>query len=74
MGRRILPYSAMGLRGFSFVPKLKSGLFFFQKFLCKLVVGSGNEDSHENLKNNSSVFRAAHKSWEKTVLLRPESS
>lgn len=50
MGRRILPYSSMGLRGFSFIPKLKSGLFFFQKFLCKLVVGSGNEDSHGNLK------------------------
>lgn len=40
--------SPMGLRGFSVVPKVKGGLFFFQKVLYKLVVGSGNEDSHGN--------------------------
>lgn len=38
----------MGLHGFSVIPKVKGGLFFFQKVLYKLVVGSGNEDSHGN--------------------------
>lgn len=41
----------MGLRGFSVVSKVKDGLFSFQKVLYKLVVGSGNEDSHgDNIK------------------------
>lgn len=40
--------SPMGLCGFSVIPRVKGGLFFFQKVLYKLVVGSGNEDSHGN--------------------------
>lgn len=60
MGRHTRPYSSVGLGGFPFIRKLKSGLFSFQKVLCKLVVGSGNEDSHGNIKNNSSVLRTAH--------------
>ena len=53
-------------------PGLESGLFFLQKVLYKLVVGS--EDSHGNsIKNNALVFRAAHEGWKKTILLRLES-
>lgn len=69
MGRHTRPHSSVGLGGFSFIPKLKSGLFSFQKVLCKLAVGSGHEDSHGNIKNNSSVLRAAHNGGKKTVLL-----
>lgn len=61
-GRHPLPYSSMGLHGFLVIPKLKSGLFFFQKVLYELVFGTGNEDSYGNdIKNNASVLRAAHK-------------
>lgn len=69
-------YFPLGLCGFLVIPKLKSGLFFFEKVLYELVFGSGNEDSHGNyLKNNASVLRAAQGAERRqTVLLRPKSS